>query len=72
MNDKTKKRIIKIVAVIIDVTFLPLRLLVALEICITGAIIADLDVKEQLKNLAREFINYPQRVIDIFEQYVFD
>lgn len=72
MNDETKKRIIKIVAVIIDVVFLPLRLLVALEICITGAIMADLDVKEQLKGLVREFINYPQRIIDIFEEHIFD
>ena len=47
MKDKTKKRIIKIVAVIVDVACLPLRLLVALEICITGALVADLDIKEQ-------------------------
>lgn len=72
MSDKTKKRIIKIVAVIIDVVFLPLRLLVALEICIAGAILLDLDIKEQLKGLMREFINYPQRIIDIFENYIFN
>ena len=72
MKDKTKKRIIKIVAVIVDVIFLPLRLLVALEICIIGAILVDLDTKEQLKGLMREFINYPQRIVDIFEKYIFD
>lgn len=72
MNEKTKKRIIKIAAVIVDVVFLPLRLLVALEICITGAIMADLDIKEQLKGLVREFINYPQRIVDIFEEHIFD
>lgn len=72
MNEKTKKRIIKIAAVIVDVVFLPLRLLVALEICITGSIMADLDIKEQLKGLVREFINYPQRIVDIFEEHIFD
>lgn len=65
------KKIIKVIALVIDIALMPLRLLLSLEIVITGAIMADSDIKDSVKELLNTLKAYPN-IIKNAAEIIFD
>lgn len=65
------KTIIKVMAFVIDVALMPLRLLLALEIAIAGAIMADSSIKDAVKQILGVLKTYPDLVKNAAE-IIFD
>ena len=65
------KTIIKVIALVIDIALMPLRLLLSLEIVITGAIMADSDIKDSVKELLNALKEYPN-IIKNAAEIIFD
>lgn len=65
------KTIIKVMAFVIDVALMPLRLLLALEIAIAGAIMADSSIKDAVKQILDVLKTYPDLVKNAAE-IIFD
>lgn len=65
------KTIIKVMAFVIDVALMPLRLLLALEIAIAGAIMADSSIKDAVKQILDVLKTYPGLVKNAAE-IIFD
>lgn len=65
------KTIIKVMAFVIDLALMPLRLLLALEIVITGAIMADSSIKDAVKQILDVLKTYPDLVKNAAE-IIFD
>lgn len=65
------KKIIKVIAFVIDIALMPLRLLLGLEIVIAGAIMADSSIKDSVKELLNALKEYPNIVKNAVEM-VFD
>lgn len=61
------KRVIKLVALVIDVALMPIRVLIALQINICGAIMADLSIKDMVKPIFDQFKIYPSIVKEALE-----
>ena len=56
------KRIAKIIALVFDVSLMPIRFLFGLEVIITGAIMNDMSIKETLDEYMEIFLAYPNLV----------
>ena len=65
------KTIIKVIALVIDIALMPLRLLLSLEIVITGAIMADSSIKDAVKQILDALKTYPDLVKNAAEM-IFD
>ena len=58
------KRVIKLVALVIDVALMPIRLLFSVQIAICGAIMADFSVKDTLVETLSYIKDYPSMFKD--------
>lgn len=56
------KKVIKMIALIIDVLFMPIRVIIGLEVVVTGAIMSDASVIEETKTYFETFAVYPDIV----------
>lgn len=65
------KTIIKVIALVIDIALMPLRLLLGLEIVITGAIMTDSSIKDAAKQMLDVLKTYPDLVKNAAEM-IFD
>lgn len=65
------KTIIKVIALVIDIALMPLRLLLSLEIAITGAIMVDSSIKDAVKQILDVLKTYPNLVKNAAE-IIFD
>ena len=65
------KTIIKVIAFVIDLALMPLRLLLALEIVIAGAIMTDSSIKDAVKQILDALKTYPNLVKNAAEN-IFD
>ena len=65
------KMIIKVIALVIDIALAPLRLLLALEIAIAGAIMTDSSIKDAVKQILDVLKTYPNLVKNAAE-IIFD
>ena len=65
------KTIIKVIALVIDVAFMPLRLLLGLEIVIAGAIMTDSSIKDAVNQILDVLKTYPDLVKNAAEM-IFD
>lgn len=58
------KMLLKIFACIIDILLMPIRAILAFEVIVTAAIIADLDIKEMMDAWLEEIKQYPSALIE--------
>ena len=58
------KMLLKIFACIIDILLMPIRAILALEVIVTAAIIADLDIKEMMDAWLEGIKQYPSALIE--------
>lgn len=56
------KKCIKMIALMVDVLFMPIRVIIGLEVVVTGAIMSDANIAREVKTYFETFAVYPDIV----------
>lgn len=58
---------LKMVALVVDVIFMPIRALIGLQILVSAAILNDVSVKDSLREYGAQIMNYPNQLKEGYE-----